>query len=34
VFDADIETGRTYILQAICTTAEGKRITDSVELKM
>jgi hypothetical protein len=34
VFDADIESGKTYILQAVCTTAEGKRITDSVELKM
>jgi hypothetical protein len=28
------ESGKIYILQAICTTAEGKRITDSVELKM
>ena len=34
VFDADITSGKTYILQAVCTTAEGKRITDSVELKM
>jgi hypothetical protein len=34
VFNADIESGKTYILQAVCTTAEGKRITDSVELKM
>ena len=32
--DGDIETGKTYILQAVCTTAEGKRIIDSVELKM
>lgn len=34
VFAANIESGKTYILQAICTTAQGKRITDSVELKM
>ncbi|MFA6187120.1 MAG: hypothetical protein WC770_07920 [Phycisphaerae bacterium] len=34
VFEAGIESGKKYILQAICTTAEGKRITDSVDLKM
>jgi hypothetical protein len=34
VFDAGIESGKKYILQAVCTTAQGKRITDSVELKM
>lgn len=34
VFEANTESGQTYILQAVCTTAEGKRITDSFELKL
>lgn len=31
--DTDLAGGKTYILQAVCFTADGKRITDSIELK-
>jgi hypothetical protein len=31
--DFDLAGGKTYILQAECFTADGKRITDSIELK-
>ena len=31
--DTDLAGGKTYILQAVCFTADGKRISDSIELK-
>jgi hypothetical protein len=31
--DTDLAGDKTYILQAVCITADGKRITDSIELK-
>jgi hypothetical protein len=31
--DTDLAGDKTYILQAVCFTADGKRITDSIELK-
>lgn len=32
-FDSELPAGKTYILQAVCFTAEGKRVTDTFELK-
>jgi hypothetical protein len=32
--DIDLAGDKTYILQAVCFTADGKRITDSMELKL
>ncbi len=31
--DIDLAGGKTYILQVVCFTADGKRITDTIELK-
>lgn len=32
--DIDLAGDKTYVLQAVCSTAGGKRITDSIELKL
>jgi hypothetical protein len=32
-YDIDLAGDKTYILQAVCLTADGKRISDSIELK-
>jgi hypothetical protein len=32
--DVDLAGNKTYILQAVCFTADGKRLTDSIELKL
>ena len=32
--DIDLAVDKTYILQAVCFTTQGTRITDSVELKL
>jgi hypothetical protein len=32
--EIDLADGKTYILQAVCLTIEGKSITDSMELKL
>jgi len=31
--ESELGGGKTYILQAVCFTADGKRITDTIELK-
>jgi len=31
--NAEAESGKSYILQAICFTADGRRLTDTIELK-
>ena len=31
--DSELPAGKTYILQAVCFTSDGKRITDTIELK-
>jgi hypothetical protein len=31
--DIDLDSGKTYILQAVCFTGDEKRITDTIELK-
>jgi hypothetical protein len=33
-FDIDLAGDKTYILQAVCFTADGKHLTDSIELKL
>ncbi len=32
--DIDLAGDKTYVLQAVCFTAEGKHLTDSIELKL
>jgi len=32
-FDIDLDSSKTYILQAVCFTADERRLTDTIELK-